>query len=76
MFTKDEVEKEVARLMEIRNEFYEFLDENIPKDNFGKYDFSDSPKLEAKRVYELFYKLDYQARKLRGIIVNTYNLNP
>ena len=76
MFTKEEVEKEANKLIEIRNEFYQFLDENIPKKDFNIYDFSSNPKLDAKKVYELFYKLDYQARKLRGILVNTYNLNP
>jgi len=74
MFDKDYVKKETDKLMEIRKEFYNYLDENIPKDKFGIYNFSSSPKLEAKKVYELFYKLDYQARKLRGILVNIFNL--
>ena len=76
MFTKEEVEKEANKLIEIRNEFYQFLDENIPKKDFNIYDFSSNPKLDAKKVYELFYKLDYQARKLRGILINTYKLKP
>jgi len=71
---KEYIKQETDKLMEIRKEFYRFLDENIPKDSEGKYDFSSSPKLDAKRVYELFYKLDYQARKLRGILVNLFNL--
>ena len=74
MFDKEYVLKETERLIEIRKEFYEYLDKNIPKDKFGIYDFKDNPKLDAKNVYELFYKLDYQARKLRGILVNTYGL--
>jgi hypothetical protein len=76
MFTKDEVEKETKTLIEIRKEFYDYLDKNIPKKEHGIYDFSSSPKLDAKKVYELFYKLDYQARKLRGILVNTYKIKP
>ncbi len=76
MFSKEEVEKETKKLIDIRNEFYQFLDENIPKKDFNIYDFSSNPKLDAKKVYELFYKLDYQARKLRGILINTYKLKP
>jgi len=26
--------------------------------------------LDAQKVYELFHKLDYQARKIRGIVFN------
>ena len=74
MFDKEYVQKETDKLIEIRKEFYDFLDKNIPKDKFGIYDFSSNPKLEAKKVYELFYKLDYQARKLRGILINIFNL--
>ena len=74
MFDKEFVQKETDKLIEIRKEFYKFLDKNIPKDEFGIYDFKDNPKLDAKTVYELFYKLDYHARKLRGILVNSYGL--
>ncbi len=73
-FTKEYIRQETDKLMEIRKEFYNFLDKNIPKDKFGIYDFSSSPKLDAKMVYELFYKLDYQARKLRGILINIFDL--
>lgn len=76
MFSRENVEKETEKLLEIRKQFYDFLDKNISKDSFGIYDFSKPTQLDAKKVYELFYKLDYQCRKLRGIIVNTYNLNP
>ena len=74
MFDREFVQKETDKLIEIRKEFYEFLDKNIPKNEFGIYDFKGNPKLDAKTVYELFYKLDYQARKLRGILVNSYGL--
>jgi hypothetical protein len=76
MFTREEVEKETKKLIDIRNEFYSLFDKHIPKNNFGIYDFSNNPKLDAKEVYECFYKLDYQARKLRGILVNSYGINP
>ena len=67
---KDKIEKEIQTLSDIREEFYEFLDKNIEKsDNKTDiYDFSKAKDLDAKEVYNRFFKLDYQARKLRGII--------
>jgi hypothetical protein len=73
-FEKEYVEKENAKLIEIRKEFYNYLDNNIPKDKDGNFDFSNNPKLNAKDVYERFFKLDYQARKLRALLVQTYDL--
>ncbi len=70
---KEEVKKELDKLIEIRNEFYNYLDNNIPK-NGDMFDFSNNPKLNAKEVYERFFKLDYQARKLRGFLVRTYGI--
>ncbi|MDR1008128.1 MAG: hypothetical protein LBL65_06150 [Campylobacteraceae bacterium] len=50
--------------LEIREEIWRFLDETIPKQsNSLSYDFGASPKLDAKRFYEIFYKYDYQVRK-------------
>ena len=76
MITKEQVQEETDRLIEIRKEFYSLLDSNIPKDKFGIYDFSDNPTLDAKEIYEKFYKLDYQARKLRGILIDSFGLKP
>jgi len=76
LFSKDDVQREVDNLIKIRNEFYNYLDQNIPKKDFNIYDFSTKPTLDAEEVYQLFFKLDYQARKLRGILVNDYKLKP
>lgn len=70
---KDMVAKELDKLIEIRKEFYEYLDSHIPKKN-GVFDFSSNPTLNAKDIYERFFKLDYQARKLRGFLVRTYGI--
>ncbi len=70
---KDMVAKELDKLIEIRKEFYEYLDSHIPKKN-GVFDFSNNPALNAKDIYERFFKLDYQARKLRGFLVRTYGI--
>jgi len=71
----ENVKKEIENLTEAREEFYDYLDANIKKDSSGMaYDFSDNPTLDAKSVYELFYKLNYQARKLRGSLHKAYNI--
>ncbi len=72
---KEVMQKEIYDLIDTRTNFYDFLDSNIPKDKSGfTYDFSHNPTLDAKSVYELFHKLDYQARKLRGRLVKAYDL--
>ena len=76
MLSKEEVKKATKELIKTREEFYSFLDANIPQNSFGIYDFNKAEKLDAKRVYELFYKLDYQARKLRGMLISTYGIDP
>ena len=68
---KEAIMKELKTYEERRNEFYKFLDENIPQNaDTGIYDFSGKVMLDAQKVYELFHKLDYQARKIRGIVFN------
>lgn len=75
MQEKDVVKAETQKLIEIRNAFYEYLDANIPKDEMEQYDFAAAPALDAKSVYEHFFKLDYQARKLRAFLVQDYDLH-
>ena len=75
MLQKDMIANELSKLIEIRTDFLNFLDENIPKkSNKIEYDFSNNPTLDAKTVYEHFFKLDYQARKLRGFLVKEFDL--
>ncbi len=75
MLDKEEVAKELSKLIDIRSAFLDFLDENIPKKSNGiEFDFSDTPMLDAKAVHEHFFKLDYQARKLRGYLVHELGL--
>lgn len=75
MANKDEIKKELDTLIQIRESMYEFLDKNLQKDKIsGAYDFSSNPTLDAKEVYSNFFKLDYQARKLRGFLVAAYDL--
>ncbi len=74
-FEKDYIRSENKKLIEIRDEIFEFLDKNIPHNKDGSFDFSSNPKLDAKEVYERFFKLDYQARKLRALLGQTYELH-
>lgn len=75
MLDKKEVEIELDKLIQIREDMYKFLDENLPKDENDIYDFSSNPKLDAQKIYEHFFKMDYQARKLRGFLVATYGID-
>jgi hypothetical protein len=72
----DEVRKEMRAYQQIRDEFYDFLDKNLPKNKFDMFDFSNSPSLDAKEVYNRFHKLDYQARKLRGLLMEARGIEP
>ncbi len=75
-FSKEEKKtaiQELDKLIKIRTEFYNYFDDHIPK-NKNQFDFSQNPTLDAKEIYQQFYKLDYQARKLRGLLVKAYGL--
>jgi len=65
----EDVKKEMKKYEACRTEFYDFLDQAIPKKENGLFDFDNAPKLDAKEVYDLFFKLDYQARKVRGLLI-------
>jgi len=70
MLEKEMVAEELSKLIDIRTDFLDYLDENIPKkSNNIEFDFGDNPTLDAKSIHEHFFKLDYQARKLRGFLV-------
>ena len=75
MLDKDMVAEELSKLIDIRTDFLDYLDENIPKkSNNIEYNFADNPTLEAKKIHEHFFKLDYQARKLRGFLVKEFDI--
>lgn len=70
MMTKEDAYKEFKEYENAREEFFSFLDTNIPlKEGTNSFDFDKCESLNAKEVYELFFKLDYQARKVRGVAV-------
>ena len=70
-----EIDKELAKLIEARDAFMAYIDANVPKDSKNiAFDFSNHPTLDAKAVYEHFYKLDYQARKIRGFVIRNFEV--
>ena len=70
-----DIDKELEKLIEARDAFMAYFDATVPKDKNGiAFDFSNHPTLDAKTVYEHFYKLDYQARKIRGFLVGKFGL--
>ncbi len=76
MTSIDDVKKEMRKLEEIRSAFYALLDVSIPKDAKGQFDFSSNPTVDAEDVYKNFFKLDYQARKIRGLLMEARDIHP
>ena len=76
MTNVDDVRKEMRKLEVIRSDFYAFLDVAIPKDEKGNFDFSKNPEINAQDVYTNFFKLDYQARKIRGLLMEARDIQP
>jgi hypothetical protein len=70
----EDVRKEMKKYEACRNEFYDLFDQKIPKKENGLFDFENAPKMDAKEVYDLFFKLDYQARKLRGLLIEARDI--
>ncbi len=76
MTSIDDVRVEMKKLQVIRDDFYDFLDSNLAKDEHGGFDFSSNPKVDAQEVYKNFFKLDYQARKIRGLLMEARDIKP
>jgi len=72
---KNMIAGELSKLIDIRTDFLDYLDKNIPKKtNNIEFDFQNNPTLDAKKIHEHFFKLDYQSRKLRGFLVKEFNI--
>ncbi|MCV6606733.1 MAG: hypothetical protein OIF32_00850 [Campylobacterales bacterium] len=72
--TREDAFKEFKGYEGIRNEFFAYLDSKIPfKEGTNSYDFEKAEKLNPEEIYELFFKLDYQARKVRGVGIELLN---
>ena len=73
------IERELEKLIEAREAFLAYIDASVPKDKNGiAFDFSQHPTLDAKSVYEHFYKLDPDCQRHRTfhIIHNFHLLRP
>ncbi len=71
---KEAAKKEFKKYEQMRQEMYEFLEEFIPKSDSGILEFDKAKDINAKEVFDRWFKLDYQARKIRGIAINCLGL--
>ncbi len=71
---KEQAMKEFKAYEKMRLEMYDFLEQFIPKDENGQLDFSQAKSIPAKEVFDRWFALDYQARKIRGIAINCLGL--
>jgi hypothetical protein len=74
MTSIEDTKKEMRAYEMARNSFYDYLDANVAKKENGQFDFHASKDLNAEEVYELFFKLDYQARKVRGLLIEARDI--
>ena len=73
---KEAAIKEFKKYEEMRMQMYDFFDRFIPKKSDGTYDFENGGQIDAKEAFDMFFKLDYQARKIRGIAINCLGIKP
>ncbi|MRI58761.1 MAG: hypothetical protein C6H99_04545 [Epsilonproteobacteria bacterium] len=71
---RDAAMKEFKKYEQMRQEMYEFLERYIPRDEKGVLQFDKAQKIDAKEIFDRWFKLDYQARKIRGIAINCLGL--
>jgi len=77
MEEKAQVQAELQKFWKLRSDFLAYLDETLPKEKNGlAFDFTQHPTLDAKQVYELFFKMDYQGRKIGGLLVKAHGITP
>jgi len=70
----EKAREEFKKYEKMRMQMYDFFDKVIPKNQDGMYDFEKASKIDAKEVYEMFFALDYQARKIRGIAIDALGM--
>ncbi len=72
--TRESAFDEFRGYEKVRNEFFAYLDSKIPLlEGTTSYDFANASNLDPKEIYELFFKLDYQARRVRGVAIDLAN---
>ncbi|NPA56937.1 MAG: hypothetical protein GXO19_04270 [Epsilonproteobacteria bacterium] len=71
---REEAMAEFKKYEEMRQEMYSFLEEFIPRREDGTLDFERAREINAKEVFDRWFKLDYQARRIRGIAINCLGL--
>ncbi|CZE47378.1 CmeU family protein [Campylobacter geochelonis] len=70
-----QIEQEIRNLLAARDEFFKFLDANVPKKaNTDVFDFDKCKDKSLKEAYAKFYAYDYATRKLLPHIYSAYDL--
>ena len=71
---KEQAMQEFKKYEQMRGEMYEFLERYIPKKEDGSLDFERAGQVSAKEIFDRWFRLDYQARRIRGIAINCLGL--
>lgn len=70
------VEEKLKAIFEARDEFFKFLDQNIPKKNGTDiFDFENAKQANLKDVYAKFYTYDYSVRKLLPDVYKAFKID-
>ena len=70
--TPEEIKIEIEKFDAIREDFLDYIDSKIGKKANGfEMDFENAEDMRAEDVYRNFFKLDYQARRLRAYILKS-----
>lgn len=68
--------KNLNDFFKLRKEFYAFFNEHIPKmEKVDIFDFSKAKTMDAKEVYNHFYKFDYAIRKCLPDIYRAFDIS-
>ncbi|NPA83624.1 MAG: hypothetical protein GXO38_04000 [Epsilonproteobacteria bacterium] len=70
----ERAKEEFRRYEEMRQEMYQFLEGAIPRKADGSLDLERAGQLDAKELFERWFKLDYQARRIRAIAIECLGL--
>ncbi len=74
MIEREKAMEEFKKYERMRQEMYDLFERYIPKKGDGTFDFSEAKCIDAKEIFDLCFKLDYQARKIRGIAIKALGL--
>lgn len=75
MDKKEILEKHIAEFGSSRDDFFELLDELIPKiGNTNVFDFESCEDKNLKEIYNKFYHYDYAIRRILPFVYDAYDI--